>query len=140
MGCIRDGVAITAGVPPMAADLMHRPTRQPWAITSGSLIEALCQWLAFEVRGLMRLRAMAFGASKAPRRVDDRIVSEAPSLHRKGEVHHRAWIWGMGLLVVNDGKCYVARIDVPGVRPHELAHCNGWARDHPGGWYDQPRH
>jgi hypothetical protein len=41
--------------------------------------------------------------------------------------------WGCS--VVKDGKCYVARIDVPGVRRHELAHCNGWPRDHPGGWY-----
>ena len=46
--------------------------------------------------------------------------------------------WGCS--VVKAGKCCVARIDVPGVRRHELAHCNGWPRDHPGGWYDEPRH
>jgi hypothetical protein len=46
--------------------------------------------------------------------------------------------WGCS--VVKDGKCYVARIDVPGVRRHELAHCNGWPKNHPGGWYDEPRH
>ncbi len=27
---------------------------------------------------------------------------------------------------------------VPGVRRHELGHCNGWPKDHPGGWYDAP--
>ena len=49
---------------------------------------------------------------------------------------YTAW----GCSVVKDCKWYVARIDVPGVRRHELAHCNGWPRDHPGGWYDEPRH
>jgi len=47
-------------------------------------------------------------------------------------------VWGCS--VVKDGKCYVARIDNPGVRRHEVAHCNGWPRDHPGGWYDEPLH
>jgi hypothetical protein len=47
-------------------------------------------------------------------------------------------VWGCA--IVKGGKCYVARLDVPGVRQHELGHCNGWPKDHPGGWYDAPRH
>jgi len=47
-------------------------------------------------------------------------------------------VWGCA--TVKDGKCYVARLDVPGVKRHELGHCNGWPKDHPGGWYDAPRH
>jgi hypothetical protein len=47
-------------------------------------------------------------------------------------------LWGCA--IVKDGKCYVARLDVPGVKRHELGHCNGWPKDHPGGWYDAPRH
>ena len=45
-------------------------------------------------------------------------------------------LWGCA--TVKGGKCYVARLDVPGVKRHELAHCNGWPKDHPGGWYDAP--
>src|SRR5215470_6323000 len=47
-------------------------------------------------------------------------------------------VWGCA--IVKGGKCYVARLDVPGVKRHELGHCNGWPKDHPGGWYDAPRH
>jgi hypothetical protein len=47
-------------------------------------------------------------------------------------------VWGCS--VVKDDKCYIARIDNPGVRRHELAHCNGWPKDHPGGRYDEPLH
>src|ERR1700730_6918870 len=47
-------------------------------------------------------------------------------------------VWGCA--VVKDSKCYVARIDNPGVRRDELAHCAGCPKDHPGGWYDAPLH
>jgi hypothetical protein len=47
-------------------------------------------------------------------------------------------LWGCSGVV--NGKCYLFRIDNPDVRRHELAHCNGWAKDHPGGWYDGPLH
>ena len=47
-------------------------------------------------------------------------------------------VWGCA--IVKGGKCYVARLNVPGVRQHELGHCNGWPKDHPGGWYDAPSH
>jgi len=46
-----------------------------------------------------------------------------------------AGLWGCS--IVKDGKCYVARLDVPDVRRHELAHCNGWPKDHPGGYYER---
>lgn len=36
--------------------------------------------------------------------------------------------------IASDGKCYVFRLDDRFVRRHELAHCNGWPKDHPGGW------
>jgi hypothetical protein len=36
------------------------------------------------------------------------------------------------------GERHVFRIDNPDVRWHEPAHCNGWPKDHPGGWYDAP--
>ncbi len=32
-GCVAECVSITAGVPPIAADLLHRPSWQPWAIS-----------------------------------------------------------------------------------------------------------
>jgi hypothetical protein len=32
-----------------------------------------------------------------------------------------------------DGHCLLYRIDDALVRRHELAHCNGWPPDHPGG-------
>jgi len=47
-------------------------------------------------------------------------------------------VWGCA--IVKGAKCYVARLDIPGVRRNELAHCNGWPKDHPGGWYDAPLH
>jgi hypothetical protein len=43
-------------------------------------------------------------------------------------------------------KCVVKIVDdVKGellaiVRRHEFAHCNGWPKDHPSGWYDEPQH
>jgi hypothetical protein len=46
--------------------------------------------------------------------------------------------WGCAGVV--KGKCYLFRIDNPDVRRHELAHSNGWPKDHPGGWYDAPLH
>lgn len=30
-------------------------------------------------------------------------------------------------------RCYIVRVDSETVRRHELAHCNGWPKDHPGG-------
>jgi hypothetical protein len=30
-------------------------------------------------------------------------------------------------------KCLILRIDSEAVRAHELAHCAGWPKDHPGG-------
>jgi hypothetical protein len=36
--------------------------------------------------------------------------------------------------------CVIIRIDDEATRRHELAHCNGWPKDHPGGWYDARVH
>jgi hypothetical protein len=36
----------------------------------------------------------------------------------------------------NDGKCYIVHIGDKDIRRHEIAHCNGWPHDHPGGWWD----
>ncbi len=33
------------------------------------------------------------------------------------------------------GKCIIYRVDDDDIRRHELGHCSGWSRDHPGGWY-----
>lgn len=46
-----------------------------------------------------------------------------------------AGAWGCAFLV--QGKCYVFRLDMPDVARHELAHCNGWPNDHPGGYYER---
>jgi hypothetical protein len=45
---------------------------------------------------------------------------------------HGAW----GCAGIVGGKCYVFRLDMPDVARHELAHCNGWPSDHPGGYYE----
>src|SRR6516164_5367440 len=38
-----------------------------------------------------------------------------------------------------DGKCWVIRVDSDLVLEHEIAHCNGWPKDHPGGvWRNLP--
>lgn len=41
----------------------------------------------------------------------------------------------LGCSLVKDGKCYIVYTGAIGVLRHELAHCNGWPKDHPGGWY-----
>jgi hypothetical protein len=39
----------------------------------------------------------------------------------------------------SDGKCWVIRVDSKQVLEHEIAHCNGWPKEHPGGvWLNLP--
>lgn len=40
----------------------------------------------------------------------------------------------LGCSLVKDGKCYIVYTGALNVRRHEIAHCNGWPGNHPGGW------
>jgi len=51
---------------------------------------------------------------------------------RAGQAGDMGQTWGCSWK--EGGKCYVVRVDNESVRRHELAHCNGWPHDHPGGW------
>jgi hypothetical protein len=56
----------------------------------------------------------------------DRRCRAAGAKSQPGKIIH-----GCAYRIVQPGRCFIIRIDDPGVARHELAHCNGWPPDHP---------
>ncbi len=64
-------------------------------------------------------------------------ANEAAVICRTNERLNMTATWAAaGCAIVKNGICYVVRVDMPDVARHELAHCNGWPSNHPGGYYE----